>query len=64
MIMNFGAQGAKFFLSIKNGQIFFTEYMANDDFFEPPRCTDSKNPISFFAEFWVWVTSEARGQSR
>ena len=25
-----------------------------------PRRTDSKDPFSFFADFWVWVTSEAR----
>ena len=45
-----------------NGQIFFfTEYMANDPFSEPPRRADSKNPIFiFFADFWVWVTSEAQ----
>ena len=35
--------------------------MANDDFSEPPRCADSKNPISFFPDFWVWVISKAWG---
>ena len=36
--------------------------MANDDFSEPPRRADSKNPIFiFFGYFWVWVTSGARG---
>ena len=36
--------------------------MANDDFSEPPRRADSKNAVFiFFADFWVWVTSEARG---
>ena len=36
--------------------------MANDDFSEPPRRADSKISFSFFfADFWVWVTSEARG---
>ena len=34
--------------------------MANDDFSEPPRRADSKNPIFFF-DFWVWVTSKAWG---
>ena len=34
--------------------------MVNDDFSEPPRCADSKNPISFFAEFGVRVHSEAQ----
>ena len=42
---------------------FFTKYMANDDFSEPRRCADSKIPFSFFAEFWVWVTSGAWDQS-
>ena len=27
---------------------FSTKYMANDDFSEPPRRADSKNPIFFF----------------
>ena len=27
---------------------FFTKYMANDDFSEPPRRADSKNPIFIF----------------
>ena len=40
---------------------FSSKYMANDDFSEPPRRADSKIPFSFFADFWVWVTSEARG---
>ena len=37
------------------------KYMANDDFSEPPRRADFNNPIFvfFFADFWVWVTSEA-----
>ena len=35
--------------------------MANDDFSEPPRHADSKIPFSFFPDFWVWVTSKARG---
>ena len=28
--------------------LFFTNYMANDDFSEPPRHADSKNPIFIF----------------
>ena len=41
---------------------FFTKYMANDDFSEPPQCADSKNSIFiFFANFWVRVSSGARG---
>ena len=35
--------------------------MANDDFSEPPRRADPKNPIFSFSDFWVWVTSEAQG---
>ena len=34
-------------LSVENGQFFSTQQNTrqNDDFSEPPRCTDSKNPI-------------------
>ena len=49
--MNSGAEGAEFFLRIKNGQFFFTKYMANDDFPEPPRHADSKTPIFIFCQF-------------
>ena len=42
---------------------FPTRNMANDDFSEPPRRADPKNPIVVFAEFWVRVTSGARGVS-
>ena len=62
--MNSGAGGAENFLSIQNGQSFFfsfTKYMANDDFFDPPRRADSKNPIFIFGRFWVQVTSGALG---
>ena len=38
--------------------LFFTKCMANDDFSEPPRRADSKNPIF---EGRVRVTSRARG---
>ena len=31
---------------------FFTKYMANDDFSEPPRRADSKNPFFIFCRFW------------
>ena len=48
-------------MSIKIGRFFFTKYMANDDFSEPPRRTGSKNPIFFFPDFGVWVTSKAWG---
>ena len=50
----------KIFLSTKRF-FFFTKYMANDSFSEPPRRADSKNPIFFFSRFWVWVTSKAWG---
>ena len=61
--MSSGAKGAEiFFLTIKNGPIFFTKCMANGDFSETPRRTDSKDPIFFFfAIFWARVTSEAQG---
>ena len=32
-------------------KIFFTKYMADDDFSEPPRRADSKNPIFIFCRF-------------
>ena len=65
--MNSGAEGPTIFFEhykwskVKN---FCTKSMANDDFSAPPRCADSKNPIFIFfflADFWVWVTSGARG---
>ena len=49
----------------RNGPIFSTKHMSNDDFSEPPRRADSKNPVFFFfSELWVWVTSGGQGQSR
>ena len=41
----------KILLSIKIGRFFFTKYIANDDFSEPPQRADSKNPIFFFSRF-------------
>ena len=41
--------------------IFFTTYMANDEFSESPRRADSKNLIFIFPYIWVWVTSGAHG---
>ena len=41
----------KIFSSIKICFFFFTKYMANDDFSEPPRRADSKNPIFIFCPF-------------
>ena len=47
MIMKSGAEGADNFLTIENGQFPPPppKYMPNDDFSEPPRRADSKNPI-------------------
>ena len=42
------------------GKIFFHQYMANNDFSEPPRRAIPKIPFSFFCPFLVWFTSEAR----
>ena len=51
------------FLSIENGPSSPPKCMANDDFSEPPRRADSKNPIFIFflAEVWVRVTLGAPG---
>ena len=49
MIVKSGAKGADNFLTIENGQFLpppNTKQM--EDFSEPPRRTDSKNPIFFF----------------
>ena len=43
----------KIFLSTTKKLVdFFTKYMANDDFSEPPRRADSKNPIFSFSRFF------------
>ena len=46
----------------KNGQNFFSpntwQIMT---FLNPLDALIPKIPFSFFADFWVWVTSEARG---
>ena len=48
--MNSGAEGAekKIFLSMEMVFFFSTQCIANDDFCEPPRRADSKNPIFTF----------------
>ena len=46
--------------ALKKLNLVFTKYMANDGFSEPPRCADSKFPLSFFAESWVRVTAGAQ----
>ena len=49
LLWTLAPKALKFFLSIKSGRSFPpTKYMANDDFSEPPRRTDSKNPIFIF----------------
>ena len=40
------------------------KYMANDDCSETPSALIPKIPVSFFAEYWVWVTSGAGGFAR
>ena len=47
--MKSGTKGAENFSSTKIGRFFFTKCMANDDFSEPPRRADSKNPIFIFS---------------
>ena len=61
--MTSAAEGAEnFFFCIQIGQfLHFTESMANNDFSDPCQRADSPNRISFLADFWVWVTFEARG---
>ena len=62
VIINSGAKGAKIFLSIKIGQIFFSPNIWQMMLFlNPLDALIPKIPFSFFADFWVWVTSEARG---
>ena len=50
-----------FFLSIKNGQFFSPNLWPVMDFLNPLDALFRKIPFSFFADFWVWVTSEAWG---
>ena len=51
----------KFFLSIQNGQFFSPNTWQMMTFLNPLNALIPKIPFSFFADFWVWVTSEARG---
>ena len=57
-----GPKAPKTFLSIENGQIFFSpntwQMMV---FLNPLDALIPKIPFSFFSEFWVRVTSGARG---
>ena len=61
--MNSGAEGAKiFFFKHENRSIFFSpNRWQMMTFLNPLNALIPKIPFSFFAEFWVWVTSEARG---
>ena len=53
VILNSGAEGTESFFCIENGQkYFFLKYMANDEFSEPPRRADSKNPIFIFCRIF------------
>ena len=45
------------------GKNFLSKYMANDDFSEPPRRTDSKNPIFIFCRFLGLVHLQGPGVS-
>ena len=58
--MNSGAEGVENVLSIKSGQ-FFSPNTWQMTFLNPLDALIPKIPLSFFADFWVWVTSEARG---
>ena len=61
--MNSSAEGTEnFFWRIKNGQKNFPLNMWQMMTFPNPLdVLIPKIPFSFFAGFWVWVTSEARG---
>ena len=60
--MNSGAKGTENFFEHKQwSEFFFTKYMAMMTFLNPLDALIPKIPFSSFADFWVWVTSEARG---
>ena len=48
VVINSGTEGAKYFSALKMVENFFTKYIANDDFSEPPQHADSKNPVFIF----------------
>ena len=55
----------KFFCALKMVNFFFTKYIPNDDFSEPPSRTDSKNPIFIFLSIvGSGSPPRPRGQSR
>ena len=60
--MDCAAKGAENFLSIENGQFFFSPNVwQNDVFMNHVDALIPKIPFSFFAELWVRVTSGAQG---
>ena len=60
MIMNSGAKGAKKFFAHQKWSIFFPPNVWQMmTFLNPLDALIPKIPFSFFADFWVWVTSGA-----
>ena len=60
--MNSGAKGAKKFFEHQKWSIFFSPNIWQMmTFLNPLDALIPKFPSSFFADFWVRVTSEARG---
>ena len=59
--MNSGAKGAENFLSIKMVNFFSPNVWQMMTSLNPLDALIPKIPFSFFADFWVWVTSEAWG---
>ena len=60
--MKSGAKGAENFFEHYNWSIFFPPNIWHMmTFLNPLDALIPKIPLSFFANFWVWVTSEARG---
>ena len=60
--MDSGAEGAENFLRIKIGQNFFPpNTWQKMTFLNPLDVLIPKIPFSFFADFWIWITSGAQG---
>ena len=55
------AEGNRIFWSTKIGQFFSPNISQMMTFLNPLAALIPKIPFSFFADFWVWVTSGARG---
>ena len=66
VILNSGAKGAENVLSIESGRLFFTKYMASDDFSEPLDALIPNIPCYFFLlpNFGSGSPPGPRGQSR